>query len=86
MKSSMKRQGKVTSWADLTVYPIFIPWGSHWESHIYHISACINRAFTIKYLDRSMKMHKKGTSAIRHLSFLTSCHIRQKLMVQKYFC
>jgi hypothetical protein len=26
------------------LYPIFIAWGSHWESHIYRISA-----FTIKY-------------------------------------
>ena len=27
-----------------------------------------------------------GTCAIRHLSFLTSCNIRQKFMVRKYFC
>jgi hypothetical protein len=36
----------------------------------------------------SVQLHDiySGTCAIRHLSFPTSCDIRQKLMVPKYFC
>ena len=32
------------------------------------------------------KQWYSGPCAIRHLSFLTSCDIRQKFMVPKYFC
>ena len=36
-------------------------------------------------VDPTEKLCYNGTCAIGHLSFLTSCDIQQKFMIQKYF-